>query len=886
MISKKHCYWVAPGLVVSIMLSVYAASRLFPFGTGTISWCDMNQQVIPFLMDFKDILLGKANMFLNLKNAGGMSFWGVFLFFIASPFSFLVLFTEKAQIYYLVNILLILKMAACSVTASLFFRAKFPRLNFLQVSALAVMYSFCGYTMFYYQNIVWLDVMCLFPILLLGLDRLFHQGRFLLYSLVFAAILAVNFYLCYMVVIFLILAAGVYLFLCVPKRERGRHVLLFGLATVASVLATGVVWLPSLLQVLSSARMGNVVSSLRAGGFWAKLDTTVPVLLCTAAVFAGMIMVLYLRNYWNQGIRWLLCMMVLLFLPIFVEPINKIWQTGSYQSFPVRYGYIPVFLGLILCAAVISFIKGSRTEYSGGKLFPGIALAALAAVMFCAGTILKLDYRDVTVYTRTLWGDERSFRLLLLFAVTGVLAYLILFLLYHYGKIREMFFSILLCSFAVVEAVFYSNVYIASAGNNAQYYFPILDLSDRIDDSSLYRVKMKQKFFDVNLIGSMGYNSLSHYTSLTSQNYMFAMKKLGYSSYWMEVNSNGGTKLTDAVLGNRYTIERTDRIPEGQNAVYGNGLYSIVKNNLSLSIGFPFRTDKIQTLKNLSGGTRLELQESLFHSLFDTDEDLFVPYEPSSYDNVTMTRGSRYCFTLSDTGYEGTVDYQIPVSGTQTLYFDSFDQLSNRLYEPINSSFSITVNGTMLQIDYPTQPDNGLINLGTFTNQTVSVQIGILRDVSVKSFGIAGLRDHVLSTAVAATPQASLQPSGNSISGTVTADSGGEYLFLPINYGSGYSASVNGMSTPIYLVFDTFMAIPLQKGVNRICLSYIPPGFQMGVILSAVGLLCLIILYRISKRRCAQHWKTGEHVAMTLFTILFGLVIAAVYVAPLLILFW
>ena len=52
----------------------------------------------------------------------------------------------------------------------------------------------------------------------------------------------------------------------------------------------------------------------------------------------------------------------------------------------------------------------------------------------------------------------------------------------------------------------------------------------------------------------MGFPSLSHYTSLTSQDYMFAMKKLGYSSYWMEVGGYGGSLLSNAALSVAYDI--------------------------------------------------------------------------------------------------------------------------------------------------------------------------------------------------------------------------------------------------------------------------------------------------------------------------------------------
>ena len=55
-------------------------------------------------------------------------------------------------------------------------------------------------------------------------------------------------------------------------------------------------------------------------------------------------------------------------------------------------------------------------------------------------------------------------------------------------------------------------------------------------------------------MGALGYDTLAHYTSLTDGDYIFALKKLGYSSYWMEVCSNGGTRITDAVLANKYTV--------------------------------------------------------------------------------------------------------------------------------------------------------------------------------------------------------------------------------------------------------------------------------------------------------------------------------------------
>lgn len=826
--TRKNAYWVAPALTAAVLLSVYAAYGLFPFGSGTVSWCDMNQQVIPFLMDFKDILSGKANLFLNLQNAGGMSFWGVFLFFISSPFSFLVLLVGKAQIYSFINLLLLLKLMLCAVTACAFFKREFKNLTGLQLCAVSVMYAFCGYAMFYYQNIVWLDVMCLFPLLLIGLEKLMSEGRPLLYILIFTATLTVNFYLSYMVAVFLILTVGLFLFFCVPKEERKSHALLFCLSTLAAGMMTCVVWLPLLLQYLSSARTGSLLSSLRSSKFLTRLDTTLPVLLCTGAAAAAVAMAFLLKRYRESRARLTLCLFLLLLVPVFVEPVNKMWHTGSYQSFPVRYGYIPVFLGLILLSGCISEINKKNKPLRAnryGRLPTLIAALSIGAVIFCAVLIICCDFSAVTVYTHTLSGNLNSFVHLLAFAAAASLAYLILLLLYFYGQMARKVFSVLLCVTAVCEAAFYSNVYIGSAKNNAAYYEPILDLGGRIDDSSLYRVKMDEKYFDVNLIGGMGYPSLSHYTSLTSKDYLFAMKKLGYSSYWMEVNSNGGTKLTDALLGNKYTVKKTALLKADETPVYSNGLYSIVQNENQLPVGIVMKAANIASLKSLPDVSRFQLQQYLFESVFSSSQQLFQQYEPTALDNVALKKTDYYDLEIQDPHFEGTVTYKIPVAGTQTLYFDCFDQLTNKLYEHINSAFSITVNGKILNLQYPTQPCNGIYRLGTFTNQTVEVEIGVLRNVYAKSFGVASMRDNVLASAVSAAKEASLRQSGNSIIGTASADSEGEYLFLPVSYGSGYSAQVNGKPVEISRVFDSFMAVPLKKGRTRFSFPTFRPGF-------------------------------------------------------------
>ena len=191
--------------VFLIGLSVFAIFSLYPFGNLTVAWCDMKQQVLPLMIEFRDILLGKSSMFLNLQNAGGTSLWGIFLFFLASPFTFLVAFIKPSSLYLFINVIILMKMATCAVCASIFFEKVYKNLSYVQNVALSTMYAFCGYTMLYFQNIVWLDAMYLFPLLLLGIYYIFKNYKPYLFVAAFSALIVVHFYLTYMVSLFVIL---------------------------------------------------------------------------------------------------------------------------------------------------------------------------------------------------------------------------------------------------------------------------------------------------------------------------------------------------------------------------------------------------------------------------------------------------------------------------------------------------------------------------------------------------------------------------------------------------------------------------------------------------------------------------------------------------------
>lgn len=869
---------VSPLLVLSILALFAFVYKLYPLGANSLAWCDMNQQVIPLLLEFKDILRQKANFFLNMQNAGGMNFWGVFLFFLASPFSLLVAFVEKQDMFLFVNLFVGAKMACCAITASLFFKKQFSQIHWWLTSLLGVMYAFCGYTMLFYQNLVWLDVMYLFPVLLLSVEMLCEQKNVTFYIIALSCMVAVNFYLSYMVVLFLLFFFGTYIFLRCPVENLKEIASRFLQGSIVAAFITGVIWLPALAQYNHSARSGSLFDSLTTGRFFADIYTTLPILFCSAIIFACLPFLFSPRQARSAKVKSYIVLFLLMLVPVVIEPINKMWHTGSYQAFPVRYGYITIFMGLILVAEVLE----SRTfSLKAAPKLSLVLISAFALLVFYALWIfmLRVNLDKLSIYTRTLWGNQTSFVHQLVIFVVAAMCYFLFLYIYRKQLLSK---SILLVFFSILtigECFYCAGIYIGSVSRPVEAYKNVMALEGQIFDRDFYRVKLSEKYFDVNLVGGMGYNTLNHYTSLTAKDYLWGMKKLGYSSNWMEVNSAGGTLFTDALLCNKYRVMRTFDLAFTDHAVYSNPNYSLVKNEFYLPLGIKTKTD-ITKSSDLENKDRLEVQNEVFSSLFANGTELFSEIPALHINNVALSEENDI-YRINRTDGEGphNIKYSLDVGEKTTLYFDCFNEVTTNLVEPINDSFSISVNGLKIADKYPSQRENGILELGTFENESVVISVEVLKDTQCRSFGVYAMPHRLLRNAIASAPAVAVNVNGQKISCQCEALEG-EFLHLALPYDKGYRAKINGKKVPIRRVNETFMALKLTEGKNNVQLKYSPPGFQLGLALSLIG----VALFWLIKKATLKI-AFVDYVCSRVFYVLLISAAGVVYVAPVVV-FW
>ena len=875
-LKKYYPVIIAPLITAGVLLFVFSNAGLYPFGKATVAWCDMNYQVVPMLMDLHDILLGKDGLFLNMHNAAGMNFWGVFCFFLSSPFSFLVLLTEKENILFFVNILVLLKMSASSLTAALYFRMCKKDLSAPFSAVLGVMYGLCGYGMLFFQNIMWLDIMYMFPLLLVGLDRIEKKKNNLFYIISLSLIMIMNFYIGYMIVIFLFLYMALYIFRKDKKSFCAEMPAKFLSGSAIAALITAVIWLPSLLQTASSGRLKSLSESLEESRFLTSYTTILPLLMCTAFIFvlAGYNVVCRKNRSLRENNN--LIMFALLLVPFIIEPVNLMWHTGDYMSFPARYGFITVFIGLVCCADVLAEKVKKKNEISVKKQIIALTvlIALIAGYYYFSKSLIADNFKAISKYTYSLWGDGTSFELIVKLFVFCMIVYAVIFVFYRKRLVLRPVCALLLLTLCVVEGAGNSRIYLESPSvfkpDRTTEYADAVSLSDKIRDDSFFRVTTDYKTVEYNLTGAMGYNSLSHYSSLDSREYMSMQRQLGYTTVWMKAGSPGGTELTDSLYSVKYEIKKG----VSNDAVVSSKKTSIVKKDEfynGLGIICDSKLLSCDTIpENL---TRAQIQEYLFDNIYGTDKKLVTEYnyDTSKSRNISLRNGT---YKLAKSA---VIKYTVNVTGRQSLYFDCYDGFSNDLKEDFFDALKIKVNGVVKEKKYPNADKNGLLYLGQFTNRKVTVEITALKKLECSSFGVFGLDLKALTSAINQSQCGRLNYDGSRISGGMIGKKG-QCCILAVPYNDGLIIKINGEYVPARRVMSDMTAFELKEGRNDVEITLIPKGFIPGLVISLAG-IAAAVLYTIFIRKLSISEKLIKAAEIVIgFASLCGLFL--VYIFP------
>ena len=143
----------------------------------------------------------------------------------------------------------------------------------------ASFYALGGFSIAYNWNVMWLDGVALLPLVVLGLEHMLHTGRFLPYALLLALALYANYYIGFMLCLFLVLYFLQWLLR--HPRSAGALTRACGRFAGASLLAGG---LAAFLLVPTALALSRTSA---AGGTMPSFDSNFPLFELLGRMFYG-----------------------------------------------------------------------------------------------------------------------------------------------------------------------------------------------------------------------------------------------------------------------------------------------------------------------------------------------------------------------------------------------------------------------------------------------------------------------------------------------------------------------------------------------------------------------------------------------------------------------
>lgn len=570
------------------LLAVYAIEGFYPFGNGSIAALDLYSQYIPLLYRFYDVVTGIKNPLVDLHVGGGMGLYSDTVTEILNPFNYVLLLGKAGNIYRNVNLLFVLYSIAASVTAYIALDRLFAhqdddgRGNALNC-VLALAYGMSYYIAYQYEIIRWMYIVVLFPLFYLACKRLFDKGKPVSWILLQTYILVLSLQFGVQTALF----SAVYFtfrFLESRKQREGKtdekqtcSCAMIILSYIAAVMMSGIVTIPTVINLIHSARSVQSSSVLTVIMHHGLDNIGERLWEITSPATIGIILACLLktRNCFKKYRYPVMCL-VWMIVTVILEPSNLLWHLGSYQCFPVRYGYMVLWLAIVVSGLLMRDAMHQVSAASDNtKLCNGCVRVILLATMVCIAILpvicvflnrlrfaqafatLNIS-NDCPKETIILWG-----MVLILAALSAVITFVALSGS-NGKKVNKFACFISLGAVCICTGIMW----------NLAVFLPQNSEAREIDEAALEQMavirdklytKQDSDYADEELYTGHSedvadrprnaslitgeYSMTAYLPSGEGLEYVSAMKRLGYDTPWVAVLSKGGLEIADRYLG-------------------------------------------------------------------------------------------------------------------------------------------------------------------------------------------------------------------------------------------------------------------------------------------------------------------------------------------------
>ena len=812
------------GLGYLLMAAVYALLGWWPFGSGTVLTGDLRGLYVNYITDMWR-RVQQGGFFYSFGKLAGGSTLGLFAYYMNSPFNLIYLLFPVRMVPQAAGLVLLLRTGVTAAAFSYYLGRHFGRARPLW-AVLGQCYAFCAYCIVYNQNIIWMDVVWLLPLVLAALDDLIRTGRHWKFTFLLWVSILLNFYVAWAVCLFCLLYFWSQRSHC-PAQVGRRFAVFAGSGVLAAGLSLFFL-VPVLLEVQESKgalfdftfsltpqfNLLQLPYRLLLGNFfWNDVTNGLPNIYCGAALVP--LLVLYFASDIPRreklGHAALLAALAGSF---WIKGVDLIWH-GMKEPvwFPYRYSFL--FSAMMILAA-------ARVLTCGPQRRRAWVITGLVTVLWLAGYPLA--------------AGRELFSVMKL-ALTAVCCLDALVLAWLYLQRPALPYRRLLCGAAALLAA-------ADLGSNTVLSlrkFEAFDLQDftdfydnatlavetaHADDAGDYRIE-KNFLHTLNDPFLIGYWGISHYSSTKASSAKELLEQLGYVGY--STYGWGSTGVADSLLGIKYLYSDGSRPVAGHwQQIPSDSGYAVYRNDTAFPLAYLAQSEALNLDADALNDDPFTLQNEALRALTGYAGDALVSVEPQ--------------FSQTEKGTV-QVSFTAPITGPAYLAIPGTDTAL-----PID----VVVDGELYAQYFEPESMGGVICLPTFTQgQQVSLVLGIADE---EIFHTNTLIYQLDSTALAearrqiGTVDASIQEGGR-IDVNCQVSGENDLLVLSFAYDDNWTAVVNGQVVEPEPLLGGLLALRLPQGDCTVSLRYTHPGVLPGVLGSLAALAAALLWYTLERRK-------------------------------------
>ena len=703
-------------------------------------------------------------------------------YYLASPFNLLCVLFPQDKLTLFVFVISALKLGCIHISSAWYVQKRFG-LSKPAAFLLSLSFTFCSWTISNLRNPLWIDCLILLPICAYGCYELIRKQRMI--RIVIATTLNVMFcwYTAYISILFLCIFVLVEFVDYVAAKGFSWKLMLDRALRFAGGIALGL--------LLSAWTFLPTILAMSKGGPVLALGPLLKTSL--KSLIRGFLPCMWVNN---DGTPQFYCGIIMMLLAASLL-VNR---TVSIKT---RIATLVVTITLVASSVLspLEYIWCGMRVPNGFYSRTAFLLSFFA--LWAAGYALqKLNERP------TLRRAHRPVIIMPLLALTAIELFANAHVIWNqlYTGYSE-------------EA---NSAYVATATNT-------ITAIQGQDSASFYRIDRTNTRADSAALNeglALGYNQLSSYSSANNPQAIALLNSLGYSSVG-EFSTRYAEPIlaVDALLGVKYAIP--ENAPAGYTAMpeLAGAANSVYKNPFALSLGIAASRD-IQNC-TLDGENPFEKQNDLYGKILGRKIELYTKIEATqTVDSqnlrqwsVTVPSGSIGYLHINKDAIAGsywpvalTID-QRTIENEAWRFDNNIRQIADASDAPSQHTVAIGVAEGYTDMPQDNEPVFYALNLDVFKQ--------IINELKTSEFIPTVFED-------------------GRIEGEYTAKDDGN-LLLSVPYDEGWNVTVNGTAAELTPAADKGLSsLSMQKGANRIVMTYKTPGALAGLAVSLATAIALV----------------------------------------------